>query len=177
MSAHVVRKVALVLLMIGGSLHAASVRGDFQTGQNYYFAGRFKEAISQFGRLIEANPRDADSYLWLGKSYAMLADIKAPVFGTRARSRARVNLRKAVQLAPENVDYRHEYFEFLLDSDGSGSALREAETLVAATPASSLDHDLLRSRLQQERREHRSAESLANTFFLFGPQHAAGILP
>ena len=165
MSLQFARTAALLLMIVTSTVSAAALSNGLQKGKNYYFAGEFKKAISQFELTIEKNPNDPQPYLWLGKSYALLADTKAPIFSTRARLKARRYLAKAVQLAPDCVECRRELFDFLVDSDNSRSELREAKALIENTPESDLDYPWMRSSLAQARKQRSSPEYLTAQFF------------
>jgi tetratricopeptide (TPR) repeat protein len=165
MSLQFARNAALLLLTVTSTVSAAALSDGLQKGKNYYFAGEFKKAISQFELTIEKDPNDAEPYLWLGKSYALLADTRAPIFSTRARLKARRYLAKAVQLAPDCVECRRELFDFLVDFDNSRSELRQAKALVEKTPESDLDYPWMQSSLAQARKQRSSPEYVTAQFF------------
>jgi len=165
MSLQFARKAALLLMIVASTVSAAALSDGLQKGKTYYFAGEFKKAISQFELTIEANPNDAEPYLWLGKSYALLADTKAPILATRARLKARRYLAKAAQLAPDCAECRRELFDFLVDSDSSRSELRQAKALLKKTPESDLDYPWMQSSLAQARRQRSGPEHLTTQFF------------
>jgi tetratricopeptide (TPR) repeat protein len=165
MSLQFARNAALLLMIVTSTVSAAALSDGLQKGKSYYFAGEFKKAISQFELTIETNPNDPEPYLWLGKSYALLADTKAPILGTRARLKARRYLAKAAQLAPDCVECRRELFDFLVESDSSRSELREAKALIEEMPESDLDYPWMRSSLAQARKQRSSPEYLTAQFF------------
>jgi tetratricopeptide (TPR) repeat protein len=171
MSLQFARNAALVLMIVASAASAAALSDGLQKGKNYYFAGEFKKAIAQFELAAEKDPNDGEPYLWLGKSYALLADTKAPILSTRTRLKARRYLAKAVQLAPDCVECRRELFDFLVDSDNSRSELRQAKALIENTPESDLDYPWMRSSLAQARKQHFSPEYLTGQFFA-GPSRA-----
>ena len=74
-----------------------------------------------FEEPFEMDPFDAESHYWMGMSYEKLADIAVP-FDGRYRSKARMCLKKAMELAPDRAIYRRELFDSLLDVDGASSA-------------------------------------------------------
>ena len=107
---------AAFLLTFAGSGTPAELRNQFEIGRNYYQCGELKQAIFHFQRAIKSSPDDARSYYWLGKSYETLALIDGPVMGGNSSSKARKALERAVQLAPENREYRDELFDFLINA-------------------------------------------------------------
>jgi protein involved in temperature-dependent protein secretion len=80
---------------------------------------------------------------WLGKSYEMFADIRSPLLGLRASVKARLYLAKALQLARDNKDYRHELFQLLIVSDHSPGALPQAENILQMTPQTDPDYPFM----------------------------------
>jgi tetratricopeptide (TPR) repeat protein len=167
------RNAALLLMIAAYTISAAALSDGLQKGKNYYFAADFKKAISQFEFTIRKNPNDPEPYLWLGKSYALLADTKPPGFGAHARRKARMYLVKAVQLAPQCVECRRELFDLLIESDTSVSALREAKTLLENVPESDVDYPSMRSLLAQRHKQRSSPEYLTTVFFSFPSQALA----
>jgi Flp pilus assembly protein TadD len=79
---------ALLGVILISSLSATTLNDGLRKGKSYYFEGEFKKAIAQFQRTIQAHPNDPEPHLWLGKSYAVLADLNAPILGARARTHA-----------------------------------------------------------------------------------------
>src|SRR5437764_15479963 len=137
MKLHVV--FILVLIFASRASSAESWRAR-DAGHREYAAAEFKKAASHFQQAIKADPNDADSCFWLGKSYEMLADIRGPLLGARTSFKARFYLAKALQLAPKNGDYRRELFEFLIVSDHSPGALHLAHSIIQMTAESDPDY-------------------------------------
>jgi Flp pilus assembly protein TadD len=167
------RQIALLGVIVPSLISAATLSEGLQTGKNYYFEGEFQKAISHFQRTIQAHPNDPEPHLWLGKSYAVLADLNAPILGARARTQARQHLAKAVQLAPESAEYRRELFDFLVGSDDAWSAGRDAQALLGRMPASDAEDPGLRFRLQQKRQERSSPEAITGKLLVWAPETVA----
>jgi tetratricopeptide (TPR) repeat protein len=167
--------VVIVLLIFASAASSAESQGDRDAGHRDYAAAEFKKAVSHFQRAIKADPKDADSCFWLGKSYEMLADLSGPLLGTRTSFKARLYLAEAFQLAPNNDDYRHELFEFLIVSDHSPGALHLAETIIQMTPESDPDYPFMQLQWQKECRLRSSAEYRVERAFGFLPQKLARI--
>lgn len=74
---------------------------------------------------------------------------------------------KAAQLAPESGECRRELFDFLVDSDDSRSALREAKALLEKIPESDPDYPWMQSLLAQARKQSSSPEYLTTVLFSF----------
>jgi tetratricopeptide (TPR) repeat protein len=160
------RGALLFLLIFPFVARPIELQSDLDMGRRCYTAGDFKKAISHFKKAVTAEPNDADSHFWLGKSYEMLADIGGPLLGGRASSKARFYLAKAVQLAPANQQYRREFFDFLVVADHSPGALREAERIIQMTPRSEPDYPFMSLRLEQERNARSSTEGRIQAAFV-----------
>jgi tetratricopeptide (TPR) repeat protein len=148
---------SIFLLMFASAAVSAESRNARNAGHSEYSAGEFKKAASHFERALKADPNDADSCFWLGKSYEMLADIRGPLLGARASFKAHLYLARALQLAPGNEEYRRELFQLLMAVDHSPGALRQAESIIQMTPESDPDYPFMLMRLHQE---HESRSSL-----------------
>jgi Flp pilus assembly protein TadD len=133
---------------------------DLAAGKACYRSGEFKQAAGHLERALAADPQNAESQYWLGRSYETLADIATP-FGHRYRSRARTHLTKAAELAPGSSEYRQELFHFLLDSGGDPHAL----AVLLSAAESSPDYDSMRSSLDQTQRLNRSLDGRLTRLF------------
>jgi tetratricopeptide (TPR) repeat protein len=169
---HLICISLLVCACTGWSAESRSAR---DAGRGEYAAGEFKKAAAHFQRALKADPNDADSYFWLGKSYEMLADIGGPLLGVRASNKARFYLAKALQLAPDNKDYRYELFQLLTVSDHSPGALRQAESIIQMTPESDPDYPFMLLRLHQEYEARSSPEDRISSAFSAMPGQLARI--
>ena len=157
------------LLTFAGSATPAELRNQFEIGRKYYESGEFKQAIPHFQRAIKLVPDDARAYFWLGKSYETLALIGGPVLGGNASSKAHKALERAVQLAPENREYRQELFEFLINAEYSRSALREAEDILQTVSESDPDYPFMQFRLEEARDGHSTPEYRAGAALIVHP--------
>jgi tetratricopeptide (TPR) repeat protein len=165
--------LSILLLTFAGVASSAESRAAHDAGLREYAAGDFKSAVSHFQGALRADPSDVDSCFWLGKSYGMLADIGGPVFGTRASSKARLYLARALRLAPRNVDYRRELFDFLVMADHSPGALRQAEAIIQMTPESDPDYPFMLWQLHRESQARSSPENRVLSAFSVLPQEFA----
>jgi len=150
---------SILLLIFASAGSSAESRSALYAGHHDYAAGEFKKAASHFQRALKADPNDADSCFWLGKSYEMLADIRGPLLGARTSFKARFYLAKALQLAPDNEEYRRELLEFLMVSAHSPGTIRQAESIIQMTPESDPDYPFMLLRLHQERQARSSPQS------------------
>ena len=160
--------VLILLAALGGE--AAGQGSEFATGRAYYTEGEFRKAAAHFQLALKVNPNDAESYYWMGRSYQVLADIASP-FGYKYNSKARINLTKAMELAPRRSDYRRELFDFLVDSGGSSrGALRQAADLMRTVPEPDPDYNYMHRRFELERRVNASADTRLGRLFLAIPR-------
>jgi tetratricopeptide (TPR) repeat protein len=160
----------LLIFLAALSSEAASQGSEFATGRAYYVEGEFKKAAAHFQLALKVNPNDAESYYWMGRSYQVLADIASP-FDYKYKSKARINLTKAMELAPERSDYRRELFDFLVDSGGSSrGAMRQAADLMRTVPEPDPDYNYMHRRFELERRVNASADTRLGRLFLAIPR-------
>jgi tetratricopeptide (TPR) repeat protein len=162
-----------VSLYFAHPAQSAESRNYFQIGQSDYNAGEFKSAISRFEQARRMRPKDPAVHFWLGKSYEMLAIINGPLFDRRPFSKAHQFLAEAVQLAPEDREYRRELFDFLIEFDSSPHALHEADDLLQSTNESDPDYPFMQLRLHEAHQARRSPEFLAGAVFVSVPGNAS----
>jgi tetratricopeptide (TPR) repeat protein len=159
----------LILLAVLGSEGAAQ-GSEFATGRAYYVEGEFKKAVAHFQLALKVNPDDAESYYWMGMSYQVLAGITFP-FDYKYKSKARINLTKATEIAPGRLDYRRELFDSLLDSAGSSrAAARQAADLLRTVPEPDPDYSYMHQRLEIEKRANASPGARLGRLFLAIPR-------
>jgi tetratricopeptide (TPR) repeat protein len=159
------------MLLAGLSAVAATQRSEFDTGQACYANGEFKKAVAHFQLALQANPSDADSYYWIGRSYQALADIAFP-FAGRYTSNARVYLTKATELAPDRPDYRRDLFNLFLDSASSQAALRQAAGILRTVSPNDPDYESMRNQYEQQSKDNASADARLGRVFFALPQAA-----
>ena len=126
---------------------AIAQHSELTAGKADYRSGEFKKAAAHFQLALTADPHNAEPHYWLGRTYETLADIATP-FGHKYRSLARTHLIAATELAPGQPEYRHELFEFLLDSGDE----RRARDILLHSAESDPEYDSMLSRFQQTRR-------------------------
>ncbi|HUB79963.1 MAG TPA: tetratricopeptide repeat protein [Bryobacteraceae bacterium] len=150
----------LLALVLISHAQVAAGRADYRSGEFHLAAAHFQLAV-------DTEPQNAEAHYWLGRSYETLADIATP-FGRRYRSLARTHLTKAAELAPARSEYRHELFEFLLDT----GAERQARAMLLSCAESDPDYDFMLSRFTETRRLNSSFNGrLAHMFQLATAWH------
>jgi tetratricopeptide (TPR) repeat protein len=169
------RNVSLLFMILAPALSAAALTDTMQKGKEYYFAGEFKKAISQFELTRRIHPADPEPYLWLGKAYTMEADVKPAAFATRTRLKARMYLTEAVELAPDCDECRRELFDLLITSDGSPSALKHATLILRKMSESDPEYGSMQFLLARAREQVYSRESVIAAMFSAPSQTVAGL--
>lgn len=165
---------ACVLFAASSGWAATSAPNEYTAGRESYAAGEMKGAIRHFKNAVAINPDEANYCYWLGRSYATLADIRTPL-NHGPVSNARRYLERATVLAPKNTEYRDEFFNFLIETDRSGGALRLAARVLEATPPSDPEYAYMNWRLKNERSALSSPEEWFGTLFQFVPRKLVGI--
>ena len=160
MNVRFIRAASLLFMTLTSLVSAAALSDPVQKGKDYYFVADPKRAISQFELAMRMNPDNPEPYLWLGRSYELLADLKPPVLAMRARLKARMYLTKAMTLAPECAECRRELFDLLLSSDDLPAALRQATVLVKNTPERDPELPPMQSLLVDAQTQRTSPEHL-----------------
>lgn len=161
-------KLWLMGLLLGTlSLNAASesVASDNHadwsaTGRSRYFTCEFKDAARAFTKALQLQPGDARLHVWLGKSYARMAEVAGPLHAARNARKARWYLERAVDLEPRNREYLRELFDFYLDSpEWFGGGLGRAALLVERiAPDDPGTQAFLQSLLDSARQEYHSLD-------------------
>jgi tetratricopeptide (TPR) repeat protein len=169
-------KLLFLMLLTGLSAESASPLPEFATGRACYGDGEFKKALMHFQLALRADPSDADSYYWIGRSYQRLADIAFP-YTARYTSRARAYLTRATELAPGRLDYRRELFNLLLDSASSSrGALRQAADILQTASPNDPDYESMRWQYEQQSKDNASAGARLGRIFLALPEAASRIV-
>lgn len=88
--------------------------------------GRLKESEARFSALLARTPTDAYAHAGLGLTWYAMG-------GTKSAEAVKA-FAKAVELAPNEVDFRYRYGLLLVDSDRWEDARRELELAVKAEP-------------------------------------------
>jgi len=161
-------KLSFVWLIAGVmNLHAASASIGVDsttdwagTGRSRFFECKFKDAARAFTKALQLQRDDARLYLWLGKSYARMAEVAGPLHAAGNARQARWNLERAVELEPRNREYLRELFDFYLDSpEWFGGGLRRAALLVERiAPDDPGAQAFLRGLLDRAREEYRGPD-------------------
>jgi tetratricopeptide (TPR) repeat protein len=167
-------KLNLLIPILAAAIsgQAAGPRSEYDIGRTYYKDGEFKKAAAHFQLALKTNPNDAECHYWTGMSYQVLADIASPL-DSRYRSKARLHLTKAMELAPGRQDYRRELFDFLLDSAGSQpGALKQAAGILLSVSESDPDYRFMRWQFEREKTADSSVGTRLGRLFLVAPRAA-----
>jgi len=99
-------------------------------GKCYYRLEEFSKATDAFEKAVEAEPRNALFWNWLGKAYGRRAETSVFFNAPRYAVRAREHFEKAVALDPQNREALSDLFEYYLEAPGFlGGGLEKAADL------------------------------------------------
>jgi tetratricopeptide (TPR) repeat protein len=82
-------------------------RENLAAGAKLLFARRFEEALSKFQKVLVFDPQNANAFALKSKCYLQMCDLKSAI----------ANLKKAVELDPEEVDWNKQ-LSILIDAQG-----------------------------------------------------------
>ncbi len=155
------------LLLCAVNLHAASKFAATErsvdwgvTGHARFEQCEFKEAARAFTKALQFRPDDAALHLWLGKSYAKMAEVASPLHAAGNARQARRSLERAIELEPRNQQYLREVFDFYLASPEwfRGGLSRAALLVERIAPHDPGEQAFLRVRLDNAGQEYRGAD-------------------
>lgn len=135
---------------------------SFNRARAFFRKGNFDRAEDQIDRAIRKDDRNAGFHELKGAIHARQID-DAGMFGKMSLAgKMRRSFERAVELAPDNVDYRRSLFEFYLNAPGiagggTDKAARQAEAIAALDPKAGY---LTRLQVQFQEEELTEAEKL-----------------
>jgi Flp pilus assembly protein TadD len=132
----VVQKVKWAGLLLGAMWLAACSKDPnkyLASGDKYFKAGKYQEAVIQYRNAIQLNPKLAQAHYELSRAYFQL---KSPAAAYR-------ELRETVTLDPENSDAQLEFATLLIGGKKYDEAKAAAAKVLAANPRSSRAHAIL----------------------------------
>jgi tetratricopeptide (TPR) repeat protein len=121
----------LALVFLAACAHDAP--SYLASGENYFKAGKYQQAVVQFKNAIQKNPRLAEAHYQLAE-----ADLK--LNSTLAAYR---ELRETVTLDPKNLDAELQLATLLIASRQYDEAELAAEKVIAAAPNNARAHAIL----------------------------------
>jgi predicted Zn-dependent protease len=88
------------------------------TGKAYLKLRRWDDAIREFEKAVELDPKNGVDHLWLARAYGRKAEhvflLRAPGLASQSRK----EFETAAQLAPDNEDIRFDLLDFYLQAPG-----------------------------------------------------------
>jgi len=147
-------------------------------GKCYYQLGDYKSAIESFEKAVGAEPENAGYHNWLGRSYGRRAENSSFITAPRLAARARDAFRKAVDLAPRNLEAVADLFEYYLEAPGflgggTDKAVQLAETVRHVDPA---EFQFFQARLAEKRKDLSAAERHYRAAAALEPSQAGRLL-
>ncbi len=86
--------LSLLTVLFIGSVNGQNAKKFFKTGDEFYKAGNFKDAINQFTNAISVNPEYKEAYFMRGKAYIILKNFDKAVD----------DLNRAIIFEPQNEE-------------------------------------------------------------------------
>lgn len=97
----------LVLVTVTVTLPVAAVAdggcADYEDGQRYYQARKFKQAVEALERSVESSPEVSEYHFWLGKAYGRLAEESNFLVATGLAKKTRKQFERALALDRNSV--------------------------------------------------------------------------
>src|ERR1051326_2764628 len=132
---------SLTVILIAGEFLLASCSADpntrklkfMKSGDRYFQAGKYREAVIEFRNAVEIDPQFADAHYQLGRSYLALKSADA----------AFREFSQAVALEPSNSQAQLELAALLLDRQKWDQAQTTAEKSSEAEPENPRPHAIL----------------------------------
>src|ERR1700691_2697343 len=129
------------VLLVAGAALLVSCSSDpgqrklkyLDSGENYFKAGKYQEAVIQFRSALEIDPRFADAHYQLGRTYMAL----------RNPSSAYRELTESVTLDPSNSDAQLEFAALLIGRRQLDQAQSVAQKVIDAQPGNVRAHTIL----------------------------------
>ena len=103
------------------------------SGDKYFKAGKYNEAILQYRNAVQLNPRLAKAHFQLAQAYVAIQSSQA----------AYKELQQTVDLDPGNAEAQLEFASMLLGAKKYDDAKTAAQKVLAANPSNARAHAIL----------------------------------
>ncbi len=113
-----------------------SAQEPFERGLEHYNRGSeadYREAVAQFQKALQLDPKDSRAALFLGRAYSALYD----------EANAAVSMKRAIDLDPDHDEARTSYAAVLLDTGDLDEAIRQLDFVTRRRPQSGMAWYLL----------------------------------
>ena len=133
MPRHQLTAVALAFILLVGLAGCSGTSPEAQKAKHrdrgiaYYDKGQYQEAVIEFKNVTQADPKDADGHYRLALSYLKLTTLQDLRL-------AFDELKKAVELNPQNRDAQLKLAELYLLGKEPAKAREHADTVLASAP-------------------------------------------
>ena len=129
-------------------------------GKCYYRLEEFSKATDAFEKAVEAEPRNANYWNWLGKAYGRRAETSVFFNAPRYAVRAREHFEKAVSLDPQNREALSDLFEYYLEAPGflGGGLVKAADLSERLRDLDPARYQAMQARLAEKRKDFAQAE-------------------
>jgi tetratricopeptide (TPR) repeat protein len=146
--------------------------------QAQYMLADYKKAAETLERAIALDPRNSDSFLWLGRAYGRRAENAFPLAAPAFAVKTRLNLEKAVELNPHNWDAVDDLFDYYLNAPAFlGGGMDKAANIADLT----LSHDPAqatfdRARIAEQKKQYDEAERQLRRAVQLAPQQVSRLV-
>lgn len=129
-------------------------------GKCFYYLEDYSKATDALEKAVQAAPRNADYWDWLGKAWGRRAETSVFFNQPRYAVRARENFERAVALDPQNREALSDLFEYYLEAPGflGGGQDKAAELSERVRSFDPARYNSMQARLAEKRKDFQAAE-------------------
>ena len=129
-------------------------------GKNHYMLGNWKQATDFFERAMTLAPTNAESALWLGRTYGRRAETDSWMTAGFHAAKTRQYLEKAVALSPHYNEALNDLFAYYLEAPTFlGGGLDKAEAIAQRiAERSPAEYHFAEAQLAEKRKDYPAAE-------------------
>ena len=129
-------------------------------GKCFYRLDEFSQATDALEKAVEAEPRNASYWNWLGKAWGRRAETSVFFNQPRYAVRARNNFERAVSIDPQNREALSDLFEYYLEAPGflGGGQDKAAELSERLRDLDPARYHSMQARLAEKRKDFQATE-------------------
>ncbi len=147
-------------------------------GKAQFMTQQFKRATEALEQAAAAEPRNAEVWLWLGRSYGRRAETATVFTAPGLASKCRSALERSVELDGANREALNDLFEYYLQAPGfMGGGEAKARGLIARIAAlDPAERYYAEARLASNKKEFQTAEAQLRRAIDLAPQQIGRVL-
>jgi tetratricopeptide (TPR) repeat protein len=147
-------------------------------GRIHFMQGDFNKATDCFLKALEADPRNSNDALWLGRAYGRRAETANFFAAPGLATKTRVYFELAVELNPKSSEALADLFDYYLEAPGFlgggyEKAARVAGQIAAINPAEGY---FVHSELAQKKKDYSNAEDSLRRAIQAAPRQVGRVL-